>query len=244
MAFEIYLVGGAVRDEILGQKPKDLDFVVLAPSFDDMKQFLLKEGAMIYVESPEFVTIRCKHPKFGIADFACGRKESTYSDGRHPDKVEITQDIEADLARRDFTAGAMAKNMATGKVVDPFGGALDTAKKLLRCVGDTEARFNEDLLRPFRAFRFAVQKQFILHSQIDYWLKIDTRHADFSNVSTERIWEELHKAFVFDSFAASKLLFGRYSDLAEVIVKRGIWFEPTTKVKQDKSKQKNFTEVM
>lgn len=242
MNFETYLVGGAVRDEILGVKPKDLDFVVLAPSFEAMEVALVADGAQIFVRKPEYVTIRCKHPKHGVADFACGRKESDYTDGRHPDAVVITQNLVEDLARRDFTIGAMAKGTVKGELVDPFNGRNDIAEKLVRCVGDPIERFKEDKLRLFRAIRFAVQKGFTIESKT-----ADAIHffatADFENVSTERIVTELTGMFVVNDIRSFDFLFTRFPNLGSILISRGIWFEPTIRQRPVKQLQ-NFVEVM
>ena len=228
MNFEIYLVGGAVRDEILGNEPNDLDFLVLAPTFLDMQEMLFKQGAKIFVSKPEFLTIRCSHPNFGIADFACGRKESDYTDKRHPDKVIITTDLKEDLSRRDFTIGAMAKNMDTGILFDPFNGQQDIKDRIIRCVGDPHIRFKEDMLRVLRAIRFAVQKNFAIHPTVKIAIN-SCIPDDFSSVSTERIREELFKMFSVNSWQSAFYIFQEYLVIAKLMKERGIWLEPTFK---------------
>lgn len=244
MKFKTYLVGGAVRDEILGVKPKDLDFVVLAPSFAAMREALLADGAIIFVEKPEYVTIRCRHPKFGAADFACGRKESNYSDGRHPDSVVITENLVEDLARRDFTIGAIAKDIETKEIVDPFDGRGDIDLRVVRCVGEPNKRFTEDKLRLFRAVRFAVQKNFQIHpntlAAMHYFIE-----DDFNGISTERIREELLKTFQANTRQAIHWIFNELPNLGIIMHKRGVWLEPTTKVVETPViNKKDFIEVM
>jgi tRNA nucleotidyltransferase/poly(A) polymerase len=230
MNFKTYLVGGAVRDELLGIPCKDLDYVVLAPSFDALRQALLDSGCKIFVEKPEFLTFRAKHPTLGTTDFACARKEGEYTDGRHPDAVEVATTIEEDLARRDFACNSIAKDVITGELVDPYGGIKDTKDKMLRCVGNPLIRFSEDRLRVFRAVRFAVQKRFIIEHNTSMAMH-EFAYPDFAPVSTERIRDELHKMFVKDAAFSFHLLQKVYPNLWTVVEQRGIWFKPTTEAK-------------
>ena len=154
MKYKTYLVGGAVRDEILGKPNKDLDYVMLAPSFDAMRGALLDAGCKIFIEKPEYLTIRANHPILGSVDFACARADGNYSDGRRPDSTDITSDLVKDLSRRDFTMNAILREPETGHVIDFFDGIADAKAGLIRCVGDPAARFREDGLRILRALRF------------------------------------------------------------------------------------------
>lgn len=193
---KIYEVGGAIRDALLGVPCKDHDYCVLAPSYEDMKNYLLERGAVIYLERPQYYAIRCKLPGIGDADFTLARKEGFYSDGR-PDSVEICDTIEEELCRRDFTVGAMARG-EDGVIIDPFGGKIDLDNNVLRCVGNTSERFSEDSLRQIRAVRFHIVKGFDLHQNIQDYLKgpgVDR----LQRVSRERIYEELKKCFEYDT---------------------------------------------
>lgn len=241
--FKTYLVGGAVRDEILGVKPKDLDFVMMAPSFQAMRDQLLSEGAQIFVEKPEYVTIRCHHPLFGAADFACARKDGNYTDGRRPDEVFIAETLEQDLARRDFTIGAIAKDMESGQLFDPFNGQLDIKNKMVCCVGNPLRRFEEDRIRIFRAIRFCITKGFAFEAATITAMVQAINSFDFDAISTERIKEELDKMFCADWKLSFYWL--EYFNLDALVEARGIWFTPTTKkrVMPEKPKQ-NFIEVM
>ena len=154
-----------MRDEILGVPSKDLDYVVLVPSFQALKDDLLAQGCKIFVEKPEFLTIRASHPSLGCVDFACARKDGNYTDGRRPDTTEIADNLTQDLARRDFTCNAMAKGL-DGQIFDPFNGQKDMADGILRAVGAARVRFDEDKLRPFRAVRFAITKNFRIDHDI------------------------------------------------------------------------------
>ena len=242
MKFKTYLVGGAVRDGLLGLKPKDLDFVVLSPSFRAMRESLLADGVDIFVEKPEYVTIRCRHPKFGVADFSCARCDGEYKDGRHPEKVTLTDDLTQDLARRDFTICAIARDMETNELVDPFNGVSDIAAKLVRCVRNPLDRFTEDKLRLFRAIRFAVQKGFRIENETYDAIRVFSIN-DCNGVSTERILDEVTKMFIVDTFNTVHYLFTEFPRLGLIMNERGIWFKPTLEHRPIKQVQ-NYVEVM
>lgn len=227
MNFKTYLVGGAVRDELLGIPCKDLDYVVMAPSFAAMRQGLLDDGCTIFVEKEQFLTIRAKHPKLGYVDFSCARKDGNYTDGRRPDSVAVAETLEQDLARRDFTCNAIAKSVEHGRLLDPHKGQEDIANRVLCAVGNAEARLSEDKLRAFRALRFAVTKGFVMDYPLTQAIRKLSLSSDFQNVSTERIREELAKMFRKDS-SASFFLLHQYCVLEQVVQERGIWFKPTT----------------
>lgn len=187
-----YLVGGAVRDSLLGLKCKDWDYAVEAASFDEMYQDILDRGGSVFVSKPEFFTVRAKLDGKS-ADFVLCRKESGFTDGRHPDKVEIGT-IYDDLARRDFTINAMSRT-EDGVIYDPFNGREDLAEGRIRCVGDTEERLKEDYLRIMRAVRFAVTKGFALDGELARAMDKPEIYEGLANVSRERIYEELRKCF-------------------------------------------------
>ena len=221
---KIYLVGGAIRDKIMGLQSKDKDYVVECESFDAMRQLILNRGGKIFLETPKFLTIRALMPELGAADYVLARKDGVYKDGRHPESVEVGT-IQDDLARRDFTMNAIAKNVETGELIDPHGGATDIENKRIRCVGNPTERFNEDKLRVFRALRFAITKDFTIDPET-HLAMIETQ--DFSGVSTERIREELAKMFKYDSETTMLHICCEYDNLRRVIFERGIWFKPTT----------------
>lgn len=143
-----YLVGGCVRDALQGMKPKDYDITTAAPwqrveeLFSHTARTGIRHGTLTILVENEPIEVTTM------------RKESGYSDHRHPDTIEYTDQIEEDLARRDFTINAIAYSPACG-IVDPYGGQDDLKKKIIRAVGDPDRRFEEDALRMFRAFRFA-----------------------------------------------------------------------------------------
>jgi len=209
---KIYKVGGAVRDEILGVKSKDIDYAVEAPSWEDMKEYISAQGK-IYLETPQYFTIRAKLPELGDADFVLCRKDGEYTDGRRPDKVEMGT-IYDDLARRDFTMNAIAIDTYTEELLDPFNGMEDINEKVIRCVGSAKKRITEDSLRMLRAIRFAVTKGFKIDSDIDWILKKD--YYLLKNVSEDRVREELGKAFKHDTLRTLMFL-NEYKPLTNFI---------------------------
>jgi tRNA nucleotidyltransferase (CCA-adding enzyme) len=221
----IFEVGGSIRDEILGLKNKDRDFCVEAESFDAMRDGILALGGVIFLEKPEFTTIRAKMGKDDIRDFVLCRKDGAYSDGRHPDTIEAGTLLD-DLARRDFTMNAIAKD-SDGNLVDPFGGAEDIKAGVIRCVGIARDRMNEDALRMLRALRFSIVKGMMIDGEILALFDDDGILGLIENsISVERIREELHKMFARDSFASIMLL-ARFPRLLKILVSRGLWLEPT-----------------
>lgn len=220
-----YLVGGAVRDALLGVNSKDLDYSVEAPSFEAMRDWILSQGMKIFVDKPEFNIIRARNGK-EVADYVMCRKEGPYSDSRHPDWVKPGT-IFDDLARRDFTVNAIAQDAETGELVDPWGGQQDLERSTLRAVGNATDRISEDPLRAFRALRFSITKGLLFDDELHTALRDRTIYAKMTSVSTERIREELNKMFQHNSIESIYRLTG-YPMYLEIAVDRGIWFKPTT----------------
>lgn len=208
---EMFEVGGCVRDEFMGKRSKDVDFVVLAPSFDAMRAELVRRGFTIHAEKPEFVTIRAGVPKGDPlrertkdADFVLARKDGPTADGRRPEFVE-PGDLMDDLARRDFTVNAIARAV-DGRIIDPFGGRADIEFRRLRFVGDPVERITEDGLRVLRGFRFMVTKGL---TPTDETLEALTRPLAtemLAKVSTERIREEVERMLAFDTLTTLDIL--------------------------------------
>ena len=212
---EMFEVGGCVRDEILGIPSKDIDFTVVMRQgctgfgkgrgpFQRMVENLKGMGFEIFLETPEFFTVRARFPKGNAkykgltADFVLARKEGTYSDGRRPDEVHLGT-LKDDLARRDFTMNAIAKD-AQGNLIDPFNGRKDIADKVIRAVGNARERIiGEDALRGLRAIRFAVQKGFTIDDEVCGVLGSAEFKRALRSVSTERQREELDKMFKIDT---------------------------------------------
>lgn len=226
MTVQIYKVGGAVRDEFLGVKSKDIDFAVEAQSFDHMRDYIAARGK-IFLEKPEYFTIRAKLD--GVdADFVLCRREHGYTDGRRPDAVTIG-DIYDDLSRRDFTVNAIAIRVSDGEVFDPHSGVRDIAKRVVRCVGNAEDRFSEDSLRMIRAVRFAITKGFEMDWSIQNTLHDRAMLSKLENVSKERIREELNRCFRHDTLATMKM-FERFRSLRDVVFSDpALWLEATNR---------------
>ena len=198
---ELFRVGGAVRDSFLGLSSKDVDFAVEAESFEAMVNGVRAMGGEVFLETPQFFTVRANVPSLGAADFVLCRRESGFTDGRRPDHVEMGT-IMDDLSRRDFTVNAMAIRVSNGELLDPFNGQIDLSNRLLRAVGDPMERLQEDELRALRAVRFAVTKGFTL----DVELAEAMRSVTLRGVSVERTREELNRAFMVDTLATLELL--------------------------------------
>jgi tRNA nucleotidyltransferase/poly(A) polymerase len=223
--FPTFFVGGFVRDHFMGVKSKDVDLVMVAPDFDTMVSEIERVGGEIFQARPEFLVARANVPNIGPVDFALPRTDGDYSDGRHPDSTSLADNIEADLSRRDYSMNAVAVNVATHEVVDPFGGLADARDRVLAAVGSPKARFEEDALRVFRALRFKVVKDMVFDPVLaDAIRRLD---VDFSAVSTERIREELLKMFKHDSLHSVTVLFQTFPHLGSLVLERGIWFKPT-----------------
>ena len=184
--YEAYMVGGCVRDRIMGREIHDTDITTNALPEQIMEAF---SGYRIIPTGIRHgtVTVICGDVPYEITTY---RIDGEYTDHRRPDSVEFTTDISDDLARRDFTVNAIAMDRH-GNIVDPFGGREDIERKLIRCVGAPEQRFAEDALRIMRAIRFS--------SQLGFRIDVRTARAIYdmnsqlSNISRERIREELDK---------------------------------------------------
>lgn len=184
--FEAYVVGGCVRDSIMGITPHDWDICTSAlpeqiiEAFSDMKVIPtgLKHGT---------VTVVIAGSEFEVTTY---RTDGEYTDNRHPEAVEFVKDLKLDLMRRDFTINALAYNHKSG-IIDCFNGVEDIHNKVIRCVGNPNDRFSEDALRIMRAIRFA--------TRFGFEIERETRNSLFThqpllrNISAERINSELTK---------------------------------------------------
>lgn len=179
-----YLVGGCVRDRLLGRPLKDVDIATSARPEDVMALFERTEPTGL---AHGTVTVILKGKPFEVTTF---RTESGYSDGRRPDAVRFIDDIEQDLARRDFTVNAMAL-AKDGRLVDPFGGRRDLENRILRAVGDPRLRFEEDALRMLRAIRFAAE--YGLSIEPATWRAIVAMAPRIGLIATERVRMELER---------------------------------------------------
>ena len=226
----IFEVGGSIRNELMGRPPSDRDFAVISPDYETMRQHLLDIGCTFYQERPQFVSIRAKHPVLGAVDFTLARKEAFYTDARNPDSVTPALTIEDDLARRDFRLNAIAREVGSLILIDPFNGQYDIAAKSIQSVGNAIDRFKEDRLRICRAIRFSCQLGFSIsqeiHDAIDEFRTIE----DFIPVTKEMMQIELCKAFSANWRRAISILQGHPS-LWEIIEAKDIWLKPTLKAR-------------
>lgn len=215
--FEPYLVGGCLRDLLLGKKPKDWDITTNARPEEILEIF----PESVYEN--QFGTVGVKteseDPAMKIVEVTTFRREGKYSDKRHPDTIEFADTVEEDLSRRDFTINAIAlkikdprsrtsslrgrqkakieitaQNAQTFEIIDPFGGREDLKQKLIRAVGDPRERFSEDALRMLRAIRFAAELGFDIEEGT---LNAIAEHRGLIEViAKERIRDELIKLII------------------------------------------------
>lgn len=228
MTINYYQVGGCVRDAILGVKSKDIDYAVEASSFEEMVADIKARGGEVFLEKPEYLTARAKLGK-EIADFVLCRKESYYSDGRRPDSVSLG-DIYDDLSRRDFTMNAIARK-ADGTLIDPYSGETAIGARIIECVGDPRERFTEDSLRLLRAFRFMVTKGFTLIASVERCMLDASLVSLLSNVSKERIREEMLKCFKFNTWLTLDKLDHFKMLQAQIFADGHLWLMPTLEQK-------------
>lgn len=183
---EAFIVGGCVRDGLLGRAPNDWDICTSA-SPEEMKRCFSNLRVIETGVKHGTLTVLAEGEPFEITTY---RIDGEYSDSRHPDQVLFTSDLREDLSRRDFTINAMAWHPQTG-LVDPFGGARDLKRGSIRCVGKPEKRFREDALRIMRAVRFAGQLGFRVDAETDRALYQCCPLLD--KIAAERMRMELDK---------------------------------------------------
>lgn len=184
--YQVYLVGGSVRDILLNQDPHDYDIATSAKPkevFNLFKDYKIKTEGI----NEGSLTLIINDNEYEITTF---RLEDEYKDHRHPSKVEYTTNLSDDLKRRDFTINALAYNPSTG-LIDLYNGLTDIKNRLIRTIGKPDKRFNEDALRILRALRFG--------AQLDFTIEENTSKSIFKNkellnyLSAERIAEEFIK---------------------------------------------------
>lgn len=191
--FEAYLVGGCVRDLLLGLEPKDWDATTNATPEEIQGVF----PDSFYENSFGTVGVktRSEDDRMKIVEVTPYRLESTYSDNRHPDTVTFSKKIDDDLGRRDFTINAIA--LSKGQIVDPYKGQDDLVTKTLRTVGNPRDRFAEDALRIMRAVRLSAELGFFIESETAK--AIEEMGNLLSKVSRERIRDEFVKLIMSDN---------------------------------------------
>ncbi len=184
--YEAYIVGGSVRDMLLNKVPTDYDIATNATP--DIIESIFSDFKTVGI-GKRFGTILISQ-KEGDIEVTTFRKEGKYLDGRRPEWVSFSSDLEDDLSRRDFTINAMAYNKFKG-VLDPFDGKGDLKRKIIRTVGKPEDRFNEDYLRILRAVRFASQLGFTIEEST--FRAGEQCSSNIQKVSMERICNEFFK---------------------------------------------------
>lgn len=187
--YEGYAVGGCVRDMVLGREPEDWDITTSARP--EQVKALFRRTVDTGIRHGTVTVLMGEH-SYEVTTY---RVDGEYGDHRHPKEVAFTPSLTEDLRRRDFTMNAMAYNPACG-VVDCFCGLDDIKKKSIRCVGEPDARFEEDALRMLRAIRFAGQLQFTIEEKT--LSAICEKAPTLVHVSAERIRTELTKLLISD----------------------------------------------
>ena len=193
--FEAYLVGGCVRDLYRGVSPKDWDVTTNAKPDEILalfpKTFYENEYGTVGVVNETIAEDDPEKASLRVVEVTPYRKETTYSNFRHPDKVDFDGTLHDDLARRDFTMNAVAYDVANGTLVDPYGGEGDIKRKLIKTVGKPEDRFHEDALRVMRAVRFGAELGFTIEKEtMDAVVKFAHR---LEKIAVERIRDEFVK---------------------------------------------------
>jgi len=244
--YEIFEVGGCVRDEILGLKSKDIDFTFVLPDtsisveqgFYEMTQYLTLEGYTIFLSTPDCFTIRAKFPKNHkfdglVADFVMARKEVGYYEGTRLPKLEVGTLFD-DLQRRDFTMNAIAKDI-DGNLIDPFNGQEAIKNRIIDTPLDPSITFNDDPLRMLRAIRFMIVKDMGIKIRVWEALEnIENWEKLFTVVSIERIREELFKCFEKNTVGTIRTLtniedFFPEPNLLERLFGNRLFLKPTIK---------------
>lgn len=239
--FQFFEVGGCVRDSLLGLSSKDVDFSVVAQeglfqdaatAFAALEAHLVEEGFKVFESRPEFLTIRAQvapeHPlrlQTNVADFVLARRDGPYSDGRRPDFV-LPGTLQDDIFRRDFTVNALARDVR-GEIIDLVGGVSDLESQLLRFVGDPQERIAEDGLRVMRCFRFYITKGFSVAEETWEVCTSEFGAEMLSQVSAERVREELNKMFRANTLHSLRLLGELPRFTQEAIFRDGLRLDAT-----------------
>lgn len=188
--YEAYMVGGCIRDSLLSKNPKDYDIATSAPP--SITESLFEKTIPTGIKHGT-ITVLINNEPFEVTTY---RTEGTYKDNRHPEEVSFVTNIKDDLSRRDFTINAFAYNDKEG-LKDYFNGIEDLKNKIIRTVGDSNTRFNEDALRMLRAIRFSSQLGFSIEEKTLNAI-IKNKYL-IKNISLERIRDELSKILLSDN---------------------------------------------
>lgn len=247
MKYELFYVGGYVRDQILGIESHDIDYTVVVTgeitdaneAFAWLQKQLKAEGYVVFATKPEVFTLRTRFPKnhkFAklVGDFVMARKESGFVEGTRMPLNCVVGTLHDDQLRRDFTVNSIAQDPFTGEIIDPFFGQIHLGLGLLKCPIDAQTSFNDDPLRVLRALRFSITKNFTMSRDVVDGIKSLSIDRFIETVSIERAAEELYKMFAADTHKS----FGVINDLKLWNPKlynyliQHIWFRPTTAAKR------------
>ena len=211
--FEAYVVGGCVRDSLLGKTPDDWDITTSALPMDIQNIFKNHQVFPTGINHGTVTVILFDTPH----EVTTYRIDGSYKDGRHPSSVTFSKSLTQDLSRRDFTINAMAYSPKDG-LIDPFGGKVDLEAKIIRTVGNPQDRFSEDALRIMRAIRFSAVLGFKIEPQTRRALFDCSNHL--CSIAPERICAELNKILLSENSGPilteffsvmAKSLFGDYA---------------------------------
>ena len=200
--FSLYMVGGTVRDYLLGLPLDDMDVVTDAKP-DDIKAFL-PDASYVFAR---FGSVSCKSEKKVKFDITTLREEKGYEDARHPDKIHFVNDLSIDVRRRDFTVNALYMN-AKLEVIDYVDGQKDLKNHILRMVGNPDIRIKEDPLRIIRALRFSVDYQLKIDAELDKAIRNNISLLDKLNI--QKIKQDIKKIKSADS-GAIQAIFEEYN---------------------------------
>ncbi len=210
--YRAYLVGGCVRDLLIGREPKDWDIAT------DAKPEEIQEVFPESVYENQFGTVGVKtnsnDERLKVVEVTTFRVEGKYTDKRHPDEIKFTRVVEEDLNRRDFTVNALALSMK-GELIDLYGGKSDLKKKVIRTVGNPRDRFSEDALRLMRAVRLAAELGFQIEKETAKSIKA---HAGLLEmIAKERIRDELVKIVMSEEAAKGIIALEDYNLLKFIL---------------------------
>jgi len=211
---EAYLVGGCVRDKLLGREIYDYDITTSA--LPEVVQSLFANTVPTGIKHGT-ISVLIDEERYEVTTY---RTDGKYEDGRRPEEVIFVRNLEEDLARRDFTINAMAMGR-DGVIRDPFGGQEDLRNQLIRAVGDPVKRFEEDALRMLRGIRFAAQLKFTIEGKT--FAAIQYESHSLKQISRERIRDEWHKMLLSSPEIALDLL--RKTDALRHIMSRPQTFD-------------------
>ncbi|MGB9847685.1 MAG: CCA tRNA nucleotidyltransferase [Minisyncoccia bacterium] len=239
--FEIYLVGGCVRDLLLNREPKDWDLTTNATPEEIQKLFPKsfyenQFGTVSVITNSEKESLK-------IVEITPFRLEGKYTDKRHPDEIKFAKTLKEDLARRDFTINAMALKIENKKieVIDYFDGQKDLKNKIIRAVGEPEKRFNEDALRLMRAVRCATELDFVIEEKTKK--AILKLAKNLTLISKERIRDELIKILMTENAAKGIFMLHQLKLLLYVIpeLEEGVGVVGVTKKLKSHIKYESLT---